>query len=64
MKNRTMITLLLAVWAQLALAWGSVGHRAIAEIAYEHLDKKAKKEITRLLESDYLPTTTPTGPMR
>ncbi len=55
MKNRIIFTLLLAVWAQLVLAWGSVGHRAIAEIAYENLDKKAKAEIVELLGSDYLP---------
>ena len=55
MKNRVIMTLLCAVCAQAVLAWGSVGHRAIAEIAYENLDKKARKEIVRLLGSDYLP---------
>lgn len=55
MKNRITITLLLAIWTQMALAWGSVGHRAIAEIAYDHLNKNAKKEITMLLGDAYLP---------
>jgi len=55
MKKRTLITFFLALAAHLAFAWGSVGHRAIAEIAYQNLDKKAKKAITQLLGSDYLP---------
>lgn len=55
MKNKITLTLLFALWAQLMLAWGSVGHRAIAEIAYQHLDKKTKAEIMKLLGSDYLP---------
>ncbi len=55
MIKRITITLLISIWAQYALAWGSIGHRAIAEIAYGHLDNKAKKEVERLLGSDYLP---------
>lgn len=55
MKNRIIITLLFALTAQLVLAWGSVGHRAIAEIAYNHLNKSTKKEITKLLGNDYIP---------
>jgi len=55
MKNKITITLLLSLCAQLMLAWGSVGHRAIAEIAYDHLDKSTKKEIAKLLGNDYLP---------
>lgn len=55
MKNKIIITLLFALSAQLVLAWGSIGHRAIAEIAYEHLDESTKKEITKLLGNDYLP---------
>ncbi len=55
MKTRIIITLLLAISAQLAFAWGSVGHRAIAEIAYKNLDKETKEEIIKILDSDYLP---------
>ncbi len=36
-------------------AWGKTGHRAIAEIAYQQLDKNAKKKIQALLGDDYLP---------
>jgi hypothetical protein len=36
-------------------AWGSTGHRAIAEIAWQQLDKSAKKKIKAILGDDYLP---------
>jgi len=36
-------------------AWGKTGHRAIAEIAYQHLEKSTKKNIEKLLGDSYLP---------
>ena len=32
-----------------AFGWGQEGHRIIAKIAYDHLDKKAKKAVDRIL---------------
>lgn len=37
-----------------AYAWGPTGHRAIGEIAEQHLTKKAKKKIEQLLNGDSL----------
>lgn len=36
-------------------AWGKTGHRAVAEIAYQHLDKNVKKNIEKILGDSYLP---------
>ncbi|MBS2211992.1 S1/P1 nuclease [Carboxylicivirga mesophila] len=41
--------------AQQAGAWGSTGHRAIAEIAYGELSAEAKVRVKELLGNDYLP---------
>lgn len=38
-----------------ALGWGANGHRAIAEIANQQLDKSTKKKIEALLGNSYLP---------
>ncbi|WP_167615183.1 S1/P1 nuclease [Maribellus sediminis] len=38
-----------------ALGWGANGHRAIAEIANQQLDKSTKKKIEALLGDSYLP---------
>ncbi|GAB3289003.1 S1/P1 nuclease [Hymenobacter humi] len=37
------------------LAWGTMGHRAVARIAENHLTSKAKREIARLLGAETLP---------
>jgi hypothetical protein len=37
------------------LAWGVVGHRAVAKIAENHLTSKAKREIARILGAETLP---------
>ncbi len=56
MKNKTVLLFfLLSLCAQITFAWGSTAHRAIAEIAYQNLNKKAQKEIVNLLGDDYLP---------
>ncbi|MFV0592689.1 MAG: S1/P1 nuclease [Draconibacterium sp.] len=50
------VVLILTVFSHLrASAWGSTGHRAIAEIAYHQLDKSTKKKIDKLLGDSYLP---------
>lgn len=36
-------------------AWGKTGHRAIAEIGYNQLDRNAKKKIAKILGDSYLP---------
>lgn len=41
--------------AQNALAWGSTGHRAIAEIAQDQLTRKSKKKLKTILGANYLP---------
>lgn len=38
-----------------ALAWGKTGHRAIAEIGWQQLDRQAKRKIKALLGDSYLP---------
>ncbi len=38
-----------------ALGWGATGHRAIAEIANQQLDRSAKRKIKALLGDSYLP---------
>lgn len=36
--------------------WGQTGHRVVGEIAYNHLTKKAKKNIEKLLKGEGLAT--------
>lgn len=43
------VVMLLVGQLQLASAWGMIGHRVIAEIAENHLSKKAKKNIQKLI---------------
>ncbi len=46
---------LVAIFAfQTAFAWGVTGHRVVAEIAQNHLSKKAKKEIKELIGNQSL----------
>lgn len=35
-------------------AWGPIGHRVVGQIAFEHLNPKTKKEITKILENERL----------
>ncbi|GAA0916999.1 S1/P1 nuclease [Luteibacter anthropi] len=54
-KRRTIATLLaLAVTAAAgtAQAWGDIGHRIVAELAWRQLDPSAKAEVERLLKAD------------
>lgn len=43
------IAMLLVGQLQQASAWGMIGHRVIAEIAENHLNKKAKKNIQKII---------------
>jgi hypothetical protein len=54
-KRRILATLLaLAVpaFASTAVAWGDIGHRIVAELAWRQLDPSAKAEVERLLKAD------------
>jgi len=44
-----MISACLCMYCVPAFAWGQEGHRIIAKIAYDHLNKKAKKQVDALL---------------
>ncbi|MBS2098927.1 S1/P1 nuclease [Carboxylicivirga linearis] len=58
MKKMRSYLLLLSVCilsVQQASAWGSTGHRAIAEIAYGQLSAKTKAKVKDILGNDYLP---------
>ena len=50
-----MILALIMCSTLTAGAWGKTGHRAIAEIAYNQLDKSTKKKIEKILGDSYLP---------
>jgi len=52
---RLTFTVLIVFSAMYAGAWGKTGHRAVAEIAYQHLDNLTKKNIEKLLGDSYLP---------
>ena len=50
MKNRCLLVVLLAMaFAPHVLAWGSTGHRVVAEIAQRHLLPAARDSVGRLL---------------
>lgn len=53
--KKIILILLMSCTLQLVFGWGNTGHRAIAEIAYDNLSRKAKKEICKILGDDYLP---------
>ena len=49
------ITLLIScLVVQFAFGWGQTGHRIVGEIAWNHLNKKAKKKITSILQDESL----------
>ncbi|WP_046245282.1 S1/P1 nuclease [Hymenobacter terrenus] len=53
---RKCIALLALLCAPFSLlAWGVVGHRAVARIAENHLTSSAKREVARLLGSETMP---------
>ena len=42
------------ILASLLLAWGSMGHRLVAQLAWDGLTPRARSEITRLLDGESL----------
>jgi hypothetical protein len=51
-KPLLLITALLV--SQFVFCWGLLGHRVVAEIAQQHLSKKAKKEIKKIIGKETL----------
>ncbi len=47
-----LFVFLLVLLPTTVLAWGDVGHHAICQIAYEHLDTAAQAEVDRLIALD------------
>lgn len=45
-------TVWLVLGASEARAWGETGHRVVCEIAFQELNKKARKEVIRLIRKD------------
>ncbi|SFQ65116.1 S1/P1 nuclease [Hymenobacter arizonensis] len=53
---RSCIALLVCLCAPIGVfAWGTVGHRAVAKIAENHLSSTAKREVARILGTETLP---------
>ncbi|MBF9238798.1 S1/P1 nuclease [Hymenobacter sp. BT683] len=52
-KSIVLLVLLCAPFS--LLAWGTIGHRAVAKIAENHLTSSAKREIARILGTETLP---------
>ena len=44
-----LVALLAVVYAVPAYGWGQEGHRIIAKIAYDHLNRKARKAVDRIM---------------
>jgi hypothetical protein len=53
MKRFSLLISMLFI-AHIALAWGQTGHRVVGEIAWLHLNKKAKKNVQRVLGDEHL----------
>lgn len=51
---RTCLILALLCSSHFAFSWGLLGHRIIGEIAQQHLSKKAKKELKKLIGRETL----------
>jgi hypothetical protein len=54
MKKRIILPLLLVAMSMMMISWGVVGHRAIGQIADNHLNNKAKKAVSQLLGTENL----------
>ncbi len=48
-SKRALGTILMICYSSLSLAWGPTGHRVTGWIAEQHISKKVKKELTRIL---------------
>lgn len=51
---RTFLIVSILLISQFAFSWGVTGHRVIGEIAEQHLTKKAKKELRKLIGKETL----------
>jgi hypothetical protein len=54
MKKIVCILLFIPLFVAQAMAWGQNGHRAVGLIAEQHLSKKAKKKIMKVLQDNSL----------
>ncbi|UXP33412.1 S1/P1 nuclease [Reichenbachiella agarivorans] len=54
MKSRSILVLALTLSCLTAFGWGKTGHRVVGDIAYWHLNKKAKSNIHQLLKHEHL----------
>jgi len=52
--KKLILTKLLILVAVITFAWGPIGHRATGWIADKHLNKKARKEVARILSGQSL----------
>ncbi|HTE29830.1 MAG TPA: S1/P1 nuclease [Chryseolinea sp.] len=52
--TRFLLSFILLLSFQVAFSWGLTGHRIVAEIAQQHLSKKAKKELKKLIGDETL----------
>jgi len=50
-KSLLIICTFILIFPSVSYAWGTTGHRVIAEIAERNLDKRTKKEIGKLLDN-------------
>jgi len=55
LKWASLVVVLLMAFDFQSFAWGKTGHRAIAEIGWQQLNRPTRKKIKALLGDDYLP---------
>lgn len=51
---RSFLSIILVFSSLTVLGWGKTGHRVVGDIAYWHLDRKAKSEIHKILKHEHL----------
>lgn len=51
---RSLMLIAALFFAQYAFCWGVVGHRVVAEVAQQHLSKKAKRELKKIIGRESL----------
>ena len=54
MKIILSLCLLVLIFSGQALAWGQTGHRVVGLVAQQHLNKKARKAVIRVLQDNSL----------
>ncbi len=53
-SRKTLLIIFFLAFSHASFSWGVTGHRTIAQIAQNHLSKKAKKEISKLIGKESL----------